>query len=85
MSWRWWDQEGIKLKAAKERAAEAMATDLESGSYLEDETEVETESEVVREERSTSSGMSGSSGVERSDNPWEMKGHTAGTLRQFTK
>ena len=37
------------------------------------------------DERSESSGVSGSSGAERSDDPWEMKGHTDGTLRQFTK
>ena len=30
VSRRWWDQEGIDLKAAKERAAEARATDSES-------------------------------------------------------
>ena len=41
MSRRWWDQEGIDLKAAKERAAEALATDLESESEVESETEVE--------------------------------------------
>ena len=30
VSRRWWDQEGIDLKTAKERAAEAIATDSES-------------------------------------------------------
>ena len=43
VSWRWWDQEGIVLKAAKERAAEALATDSESESEEESETEVEAE------------------------------------------
>ena len=60
VSWRWWNQEVIDLKAAKEMAAEAMATDWES----ESEAEVETESEVGREERSESSGVSRSSGAE---------------------
>ena len=44
VSWRWWGQEVIDLKAAKERAAGAIATDLESESDLESEAEVETES-----------------------------------------
>ena len=66
VSWRWWDQERIDLKAAKERSVEAIATDLESESDLEAEAEVETETEVLGEERSASSGVSGSSGVERS-------------------
>ena len=65
MSRRWWDQEGINLKAAKERAEEALATDSESESEMESEAEVETELEVGREERSASSGASESSGVER--------------------
>ena len=43
VSRRWWDQEGIVLKAAKERAAEALATDSESESEEESETEVEAE------------------------------------------
>ena len=64
VSRRWWDQEGIDLKAAKERAAEAIAMDLESESDLESEAEVEMESEVGGEERSASSGVSGSSGSE---------------------
>ena len=85
VSWRWWDQEGIYLKAVKERAAEAIATDSESELDLEYEAEVDTESEVGGEERSASGGVSGSSGAERSDDPWEMKGHIDGTLRQFTK
>ena len=42
VSRRWWDQEGIDLKAAKERAVEAMATYSESESNLESEAEVET-------------------------------------------
>ena len=66
VSRRWWDQEVIYLKAEKERAAEAMATDSESESDLEYEAEVETDSEVGGEERSESSGLSRSSGAERS-------------------
>ena len=38
VSQRWWNQEGIEPKAAKERAAEAIATDSES--ELESEVEV---------------------------------------------
>ena len=34
VSWRWWYQEGIDLKAEKERAAEALATDSESESEV---------------------------------------------------
>ena len=66
MSWRWWYQEGIDLKAAKERAAEALATDSESESEVESEAEVEVEAEpeVGGEDRSTSSGVSRSSGAE---------------------
>ena len=59
VSRRWWYQEGIDMKAAKERAAEAIATDLESESDLESEAKVETETEVGGEERSASSGVSG--------------------------
>ena len=58
---------------AKERAAEAIAMDLESESDLESEAEVETEPEVGGEERSTSSRVIGSSGAEwsgASDDPW---------------
>ena len=40
VSWRWWYQEGIDLKAAKERAAEAIAKDSKSESDLESEAEV---------------------------------------------
>ena len=64
VSRRWWDHEGIYMKTAKERAAEAMETDLELESDLESEAEVETESEGGGEERSESSGVSGSSGSE---------------------
>ena len=84
VSRHWWYQERIDLKAAKERTAEAIATDSELASDLESEAEVETELEVGEEERSAYSGVSGSSGSERSDNPWEMKVHTYGTLRKFT-
>ena len=42
VSQRWWDQEGIYLKAAKERAAEALATYAETYSEEESEAEVET-------------------------------------------
>ena len=42
VSRRWWDQEGMDLKAAKEQASEALATDLESESEVESEEEVET-------------------------------------------
>ena len=35
MSWRWWEQEGIDLETAKERAAESTTTD----SYSEAESE----------------------------------------------
>ena len=63
VSRRWWDQEGIDLKAARERVAEAIATDSESESDLENEAEVDTETEVGGEERSASSGVSGSSGA----------------------
>ena len=34
VSRRWWDQEGIDLKAAMERPAEALATDSESESEV---------------------------------------------------
>ena len=88
VSRRWWDQEEIELKAAKERTAEAIATasesESESESELESEAEVEAESEVGGEEISASSGVSGPSRVERSEDPWETKGHTDGTLIQFT-
>ena len=73
VSRRWWYQEEIDLKASKERAAEALVTDLESESEVESEAEVETEPEVGGEERSKSSGVSGSIGAEwsgASDNPW---------------
>ena len=73
VSQRWWDQEVIDLKAAKERAAEALAMDLESELEEESEAEVEREPEAGGEERSTSSGVSGSSGVEWSGasvDPW---------------
>ena len=30
VSWQWWDKEGIDLKVAKERSAEAIATDSNS-------------------------------------------------------
>ena len=73
----------MDLKATKERTTEAIATDLESESDLGSEAEVETESEGGREDRSASSGVSRSSGAERSDDPWEIKGHTNGTLRNF--
>ena len=46
VSRRWWDQEGIDLKAEKERAAEALALDFESESEEESEAEGETEPEV---------------------------------------
>ena len=39
MSQQWWEQEGIDLEKAKERAAETTTTDLES----EAESEVESE------------------------------------------
>ena len=73
VSRRWWDQEVIDLKAAKERAAEVLATDSESESEVESEAEVDPEPEVGGEERSTSSGVSGSSGAEwigASFDPW---------------
>ena len=46
VSRRGWYQEGINLKAAKEKAAEAIATDSESESEVELEAEVEAEPEV---------------------------------------
>ena len=64
LSRRWWGQEGIDLKAAKERAEEALATYSESELELEYEAEVETEQEVGGEGISTSSGVSRSSGAE---------------------
>ena len=64
VSRRWWDQEGIDLKAEKERAAEALATYSEPEAEVETETDVEAEPEVGEEERSTYSGVSGSSGAE---------------------
>ena len=74
---RWWEQKGIDLKTAKERAAEALETDSdsESESEVESEAEVEVEAdtEVGGEERSTYSGVSGSSGAEWSGaivDPW---------------
>ena len=76
VSWRCWYQEGIDLKAVKERAAEALTTDSESELEVELEAEVEAEPEVGGEGRSTSSGVSGSSGVEwsrASVNPWGLK------------
>ena len=39
VSRRWWEQEGIYLETAKERAAESTTTELES----EEESEVESE------------------------------------------
>ena len=84
MSRRWWEQEGIDLKAAKEKVTEAIATDSDSESDLESEAEVEAESEEGGEEISASSGVSGSSGAGRSEDPWETKDHNDGTLRQFT-
>ena len=69
VSRRWWYQEGIDLKAAKEKDAEALATDSESESEVESEGEVETNPEVGGEERSTSSGVSGSSGAEQVTTP----------------
>ena len=50
VSRRWWDQEGIDPKAAKERAEESTATDLESDPNLESEAEVEAELEGGGEE-----------------------------------
>ena len=55
---RWWEQEGIDLEAAKERAAESKATDLESDS------ESEAKSEEGWGGISASSGVSRSSGAE---------------------
>ena len=78
---KWCKQEGIDLEAAKERAAEAIATDSES----ESDSESEAESEEGWEGISASSGVSGSSGAERSEDPWRTKGHTNGTFRKFTK
>ena len=46
VSWRWWYQKGVDLKTAKERAAEALATDSESESEVESEAEVEVEAET---------------------------------------
>ena len=46
------------MKAVKERAEEALATDSESESEVELEAEVEAELEVGGEERSTSIGVS---------------------------
>ena len=73
----WWDQKGINLKTAKERAAETLErdSDSESESEVESEVEVEVEAETEGggEEISTSSGVSGSSGAEWSGssvNPW---------------
>ena len=45
VSRHWWDQKGTYLKTAKERAAEALATDSESESKVESEAEVEVEAE----------------------------------------
>ena len=64
MSWRWWYQEGIDLKAAKERAAEAIAKDSKSESDLESEAESEAESEEGWLNISASSEVSGSSEAE---------------------
>ena len=65
------------MNSAKERAAEALATDSESEYEVESESEVEAdveaEPEVGGEERSTSSGVIGSSGAEWSGasvDPW---------------
>ena len=65
VSWQWWEQKDIDLETAKERMAEALATDSESESEVESEAEVEVEAEpeVGGEEGSTYSGVSGSSGV----------------------
>ena len=84
MSRRWRFQEGIDLNVAKERAAETISTDSESESELESESEVEAASEVGGEEISASNGVSGPSGSERSEYPWETKGHTNIMLRHFT-
>ena len=75
VSRRWWDQKGIDLKTAKERAAESLATDSESELEVESEAEVEVEAEpeVGGEDRSTSIGVSRSSGEEWSGasvDPW---------------
>ena len=77
MSRRWWEQKGIDLKTAKERAAETLErdSDSESESEVESEAEVEVEAETEGggEEISTSSGVSGSSGAEWSGasvDPW---------------
>ena len=51
VSWRWWYQEGIYLKLAKERSAEVLSTDSESESEVELEVEVEEEPEVRGEGR----------------------------------
>ena len=39
LSRRWWEQEGIDLEAAKERAAESTAKDSESEAELEEGSE----------------------------------------------
>ena len=73
VSRRWWDQEWVNLRGAKERAAEALATDSDLESEVELEAEVEEGPEVGGEERSKSSGLSGSSGAEWSGenvDPW---------------
>ena len=81
---RWWNQEGIYLKAAKERVTEALATDSESDSEEESEAEVETEPEAGEEQRSTSSGVSISSGAERVSTPGDERPYRR-MLRKFTK
>ena len=55
VSWRWWEQAGIDLEGAKNRAAEA-ATVLESKSYS------DSNADLGREEESR--GASVSSGAE---------------------
>ena len=64
VSWRWWQQKSIDLKAAKELAADTLLTDSDSESESEAEVEVQAEPKVGGEERSTSSGVSGSSAAE---------------------
>ena len=77
MSRRCWEEKGIDLKTAKERAAEALETDSDSESEseveLKAEVEVEAEPEVGGEERIKPSGASVSSGAEwsgESFDPW---------------
>ena len=83
VSRRWWEQVGIDLEAAKERAADSTTTDSES------EAELEADLEEGWGGISASSGVSRSSGekwsgAERSEDSWRTKGQTDGTLRKFT-